>query len=512
MQLSAADKLSISPPHVFQIQEQGPDNIRQPEIMPDLSKLNDDFDTVLGVLIPAFQQAQIGFWNGLDEDSQVSRMLWLEHTIKAALLENLPRQGLADDAKAAMYALLDGVHDSLAVEAIQVTLGTDGGAHTVTLPDLLLITTSGNRNLVLQCKPCGSVRRHVDLPSFATALQRQLAQRYRFEALSWAHRPVIGQPFAFQARQLLNDILDDIGRLRLGGLATVDELERQLRQVSDPSAYFFDLPSQERTAPAVSPPRWLLNASAEDRYAYHTALLDLAANQGRSKGCTSLGDVEDIRDYAARRLRETLQTSYPDKAVHDPNDVHIRISQAIIGAGTQGQSLFLRTVPLTDLAVSRLRLEAGEVMSGMNFEDGSPVTDWLSIDQIRGLIHQVDIGGHYPSYLKDQVNTQPRRAERIRQHAREWRYALRFSTLKAKIEQQLGETASQAILRFCQRMSNGVDLLRIAPWRFFAHLALRQAMWRTGCSLSKYRQAAAGSCTAPSMPTGRCRNFRPSNC
>ncbi|MBH3389471.1 hypothetical protein I5S62_10085 [Pseudomonas putida] len=466
VQPSAADKLSISPPHVFQIQEQGPDNIRQPEIIPDLTKLSDDFDTVLGALIPTFQQAQIGFWNGLDEDSQVSRMLWLEHTIKAALLENLPRQGLADDEKAAMYALLDGVFDSLAVEAIQVTLGTDGEARTVTLPDLLLITTSGTRNLVLQCKPCGSVHRHVDLPSFATALQRQLAQSYRFEALSWAHTPVTGRPFAFQARQLLNDILDDIGRLRIGGLATVDELERQLRQVSDPSAHFFDLPSQERTAPAVSPPRWLLNASAEDRYAYHTALLDLAANQGRSKGCTSLGDVEDIRDYAARRLRETLQARYPDKAVHDPNEVHIRISQAIIGAGTQGQSLFLRTVPLTDLAISRLRLEAGEVMTGLSFEDGSPVKDWLSIEQIRALIHQVDIGAHYPTYLQDQVRTEPRRSERIRQHAREWRYALRFSTLKAKIERQLGETASQAMLRFCQGMDNGADLLRIAPLAF----------------------------------------------
>lgn len=466
VQPSAADKLSISPPHVFQIQEQGPDNIRQPEIIPDLTKLSDDFDTVLGALIPAFQQAQIGFWNGLDEDSQASRMLWLEHTIKAALLENLPRQGLADDEKAAMYALLDGAFDSLAVEAIQVTLGTDGEARTVTLPDLLLITTSGTRNLVLQCKPCGSVHRHVDLPSFATALQRQLAQSYRFEALSWAHTPVIGRPFAFQARQLLNGILDDIGRLRIGGLATVDELERQLRQVSDPSAHFFDLPSQERTAPAVRPPRWLLNASAEDRYAYHTALLDLAANQGRSKGCTSLSDVEDIRDYAARRLRETLQARYPDKAVHDPNEVHIRISQAIIGAGTQGQSLFLRTVPLTDLAISRLRLEAGEVMTGLSFEDGSPVKDWLSIEQIRALIHQVDIGAHYPTYLQDQVRTEPRRSERIRQHAREWRYALRFSTLKAKIERQLGETASQAMLRFCQGMDNGADLLRIAPLAF----------------------------------------------
>lgn len=165
-------------------------------------------------------------------------------------------------------------------------------------------------------------------------------------------------------------------------------------------------------------------------------------------------------------MRETLQARYPDKAVHDPNEVHIRISQAIIGAGTQGQSLFLRTVPLTDLAISRLRLEAGEVMTGLSFEDGSPVKDWLSIEQIRALIHQVDIGAHYPTYLQDQVRTEPRRSERIRQHAREWRYALRFSTLKAKIERQLGETASQAMLRFCQGMDNGADLLRIAPLAF----------------------------------------------
>ncbi|MCX2887662.1 hypothetical protein OO258_05410 [Pseudomonas sp. DCB_BI] len=466
VQLGTADTLSISPPQVFQIQEQGQDNIGHPAIMPDLAKLNDDFDTVLGALIPAFQQAQIGFWNGLDEHSQTSRMLWLEHTLQAALLQSLPRQGLNDDEKAAIYALLDGVPDGLVIEAVQATLGTDEGTHTITLPDLLVSITTGGRSLLLQCRPCGSVHRHVDLARFATALQRQLAQRYRFQTLSWAHTPVRGRPFAFQARQLLNAILDDIGRLRIGGVATIEELERQLRQVSDPSAYFVNLPSGDQAAPAVSPPQWLANANAQDRYTYHTALLDLAANQGRSKGRTSLGDVEDIRDYAARRLRETLQSSYPDMASYEPNDVHIRISQAIIGAGAQGQSLFLHTVPLTDLAISRLRLQAGEVMSGISFADGSPVTGWLSIDQIRGLIHQVDIGGHYPSYLKGQVNTQPRRAERIRQHAREWRYALRFSTLKAKIERQLGETASQALLGFCQGMDVGADRLRIAPLAF----------------------------------------------
>lgn len=467
MQLGTTDTLSISPPHVFLVQVQGQDSIRQPEIRPDLTKLNDAFDMVLGSLIPAFQQAQIGFWNGIDEDSQISRITWLEHTIKAALLENLPRQGLDDEEKTAIYSLLDGVSDSLTIAAIQVTLTTVDVTHSFTLPDLLLSSsTLGNGDRVLQCKPCGSVRRHADMASFASALQRQLAQRYRFETLSWAQTPVTGRPFAFQARQLLNGILDDIGRLRIGSLATSNELERQLHQVSDPSAYFLSLPSKEQTSPAVSPPQWLSNASMEDRYAYHAALLDLAASQGRSNGSTSLGDVEDISRYAARRLREQLRASHPNKPVPDPDKVNIRISQAIIGPGTQGQSLFLRTMTLTDLAISRLRLEAGEVMTGVSIEGGSPADDWLGIEQIRELIHLVNVGGQYANYLKDQVRTEPRRSERIRQHAREWRYALRFSTLKARIERQLGEPASQAILDFCQSADIATGRLRIAPLAF----------------------------------------------
>ncbi|MFJ4154406.1 hypothetical protein ACIPZF_06285 [Pseudomonas sp. NPDC089752] len=460
VQLGAADTLSINPPQVFRLQEQGQD---QPEIVPDLTKLNEDFNTLLETLIPDFQQAQIGFWNGYDEDSQVSRMLWLEHTIKAALLDSLPRQDLKEHEKAALYALLDGVSDSLTVEAIQVTLATDEGAHSFTLPDLLLTAAGGGQGFVLHCKPCGSVHRHVDLASFAATLQRQLVQHYRFDTLSWARTTVIGRPFAFQARQLLNGILDDIDRLHTGGVASIGELEQLLRQVSDPSTYFLDLPAPEQAA-AISPPQWLAGASAEDRYAYHCALLDLAATQGRSQGATSFGDIEDIRRYAARRLREQLQANHPDKAPLDPDKVNIRISQSIIGPGTQGQSLYLRSVTLTDLAISRLRPEAGEVMSGISTAQGSPPLDWLSIEQVRELVHQVDAGGQYAIYLQDQVSTEPRRAERISQHASEWRYALRFSVLKAKIERQLDEPASQALLDFCQGTGSGG--LRIAPLAF----------------------------------------------
>ncbi|MFJ4441425.1 hypothetical protein ACIPZ8_04945 [Pseudomonas sp. NPDC089422] len=462
LQPGSTDRLSISPPQVFRIQEQGPDSASQPEITPDLTRLRNDYDTLLGTLISVFQQAQVGFWNGLDEDSQVSRMRWLEHTIKATLLDNLPRLGLEEDEKAAVYAMLDGVVDGLVIEAVQVTLGTGNGTHTFTLPDLLLTTTGGSRPRVLQCKPCGSVRSHANLASFAAELQTALALRYRFDTLSWARTTLIGRPLACQARQLLNGILDDIGRLRIGAVATIDELELQLRQVSDPSAHFPSQPSQEQALPAVSVPQWLANASSEDRHAYHAALLDLAASQGHSKGSTSLGDIEDIHRYAARRLREQLQASHPYKALPDPDKVIIRISQSITGPGAQGQSLFLRTTSLTDLAISRLRLGAGEVMTGIS----SPMADGLNIEQIRALIHQVDIGGQYPAYLNDKVKAEPRRARRIRQHAKEWRYALRFSALKAKIERQLGETASQAILDFCQGPGNATDRARISPLAF----------------------------------------------
>ena len=466
VQLGTSDRLSINPPDIFYIQAQGLDSRTQPEITADLSRLNSDFDAVLATLVEAYQQAQIGFWNGLDEQSQVSRMLWMELTIKATLLENLARQGLEADARSALFALLDGASEGLTVEAVNVTLNAPGGAHAFTLPDLLISASPGSDAGILQCKPCGAVRKHADLPSFAAALQTELVQRYHFETMSWAHTPVIGRPFAFQARQLLNGILDDIASLRIDGVTTRDALEQQLRQASDPSTHFLGQPLQEQPLASISPPAWLANASAEERYAYHDALLDLAVSQGQSKGATSLGDIEDIHRYTARRLQEQLQASHPDRTAHDPDQVFIRISQSIVGSGTQGQSLFLRRQSLTDLAISRVRPEAGEVMTGISIGEGEPTDEWLSIEQVRDLIHQVDVGGQYPGYLQDKVKSEPRRAERIRQHAREWRHTLRFSTLKAKIEKHLGEPASQALLDFCKGSGSATGEVRIAPLAF----------------------------------------------
>lgn len=464
--LASTDLPSTAPPRVFQVQEQGSGSTGQPEITLDLARLNNGLDSVLGALLETFQQAQISFWNGLDEASQVSRVHWLEHTIRAALLCNVQNQGLGTDEKATLYALLASATEGLAISTVRVSLKTAANTLLLTLPDLLLTTTQGSRKPGLYCKPGGIVRCFTSLPAFASALQDELAQRYRFDNLTWARTPLSGDPFAFQARQLLNAILDDIERLRLGALTSISDLQSQLHQLSDPAVHFLNQACPMQDLPSISPPAWLSAAKPADRYTYHAALLDLAARQGQSNGSTSLGDIDDLQRYASRRLREQLQSHYPNMAQHDPDKVFITVSQAIIGSSVPGsQSLPLRQTSLTDLAISRLRLGAGEVMTGVKVPDGAKPEDWLSIEQIRALIHAVDIGGQYPRYLEDSVAVEPRKHERIRQHAQEWRSHLLFSTLKANIEHQLTEPANQALLAFCQGSAD-TQQLRIAPLAF----------------------------------------------
>lgn len=466
LQLSPGDRPSIAPPQPFQVQVEETGGSKKRAIALDLSRLNEDLEHVLGALLEKFQQAQVGFWNGIDQTSQFCRMRWLEHTIKAALISNMHDQGLDNDEKAALYALLAEAHEDLVVSAVSVSLKTAGGTLPVTLAGLLLSMTQGSRRLLMHCKPDGRVRSFTDLAAFASALQDELARGYRFERLSWAHTPVIGDPFAFQARQMLNAMLEDIERLRLGSLTSVSDLQNQLHRLTDPSVHFLNRACRVHDSPAVSLPAWLADAEGSDRHAYHAALLDLAAQQGQSKGSTSLSDVDDLQRYARRRLREQLQSSYPQVAQHDPDKVLIEVSQSIVGNTIQGgQSLPLRRVSLTDLAIARLRLGAGEVMTGVTVPTGAKPGGWLSIEQINALIHEVDIGGQYPRYLDTTVAKQPRRGERIRQYAREWRGHLLFSTLKASIQQQLSEPARDALLACCQGNGDGQPL-RIAPLAF----------------------------------------------
>ena len=252
------------------------------------------------------------------------------------------------------------------------------------------------------------------------------------------------------------------------GLPSVTELEANFARVSDPSPHFLDQACQVDDLPSVKLPGWLVNAKPAERFDYHAALLDLAASQGQFKGTTSLGDIDSISRYASRRLREQLQVAYQGKATCNPDALLISISERLEGSSpTAPQSLFLREETLTELAISRLG--SSEVATRISNADGTPYKGELTLEDIESLILKADIGGSYPKYVNDKVNTQPRRAARISQFAREWRSQLRFSTLKAACEGQLDEATRKALLDACSPADDKALGHASPRWPFSAH-------------------------------------------
>jgi len=468
LSLASADQLSLAPPKVFRAQEQGDDS-SQPQIDLDMQKLNSDLNACLAALPQACQLAMASFWNGCDDDAQVTRLGWLEQVIKAALLDNAHRQQLGEPEQRMLFSLLAGAEDELSVHALQVTLSLGASSWHPPIPDLLITARQATGDRLLCCKPSGIVRSYPDESTFANALRDELAGRYRFDRLSWATQVVQGDPLAFQAVQVLNVTLDDVRRVRLAGIPNVRALESTLAAVGNPAMQFLNQPMLNPEHPAITLPGWLKTATPNERFRYHAALLELAALLGQAREQAPFADIEDITGYANRRLREQLRADHPAVAQLDPDRVLIRISQAVpASAPADARALYLRSETLTELAIARLRLDAGEVMTGISDSSGKGMDDWLNLEQVRALVHAVDVGAEYPRYVKAQAYASPRHAQRVSQYQREWWNTLLLATLQSRIENNLSDAASQALVDACQANKALAGRARVAPLALLA--------------------------------------------
>ena len=458
---TAADVLSIAPPEPFLAQAAGANPGNRPAIGINLENLNADLDQLLVALPQAFQQAQAGFWAASDATSGLSRLHWLAHTLKAALLAGIERQGLPAQAKHVLYSTIDGSQAGFTLHALQITLD-DHAART--LPDLLI---TGEPNLVLWCMPSGAVRSYQSLAAFAEALGQALAERYQFSRLSWAKQLLETDPFHHQACALLNDILDKLGRLQLSTITTVQALEEAFSLASDPADSFFALPVLDAALPAIAPPGWLARTDASGHLLYADALLDLAASQARSQNQQSFETIEDLQRYTTRRLRERMQLDHPGHSVPDPEQLLVEISVVVpLSSAGPAQLDYLKSMSLTELAIARLHSDANEVASGLVDSSARPLDSWLTLDYIERLITNVDVGGQYPGYVAEQLQTSTLKAARIEQHASQWRHTLRFAALRARLEGKLCALACQAIGDFCQNRQTPPASLGIAPLAF----------------------------------------------
>ncbi|WP_460417256.1 hypothetical protein [Pseudomonas sp. microsymbiont 2] len=462
--LSPSDHLSIAPPLVFQAQAQSTG--RQPVDL-DMSILNSLFDDLLENLVEIFLQAQISFWNGSENATAVPRLRWMEQIIKASLLGTIERQDLDEVEKAALYTLVNGGNDTLAIHGLQVTLGQQDSAHDLILPDLLVAVQRDNRQRLLWCKPSGTVRSFASIPAFANALRDELADLYRFDAMAWASNALTDDAFSYQATQLLNAMLERIDRLQLHAIDTVDDLETLFSTLSDPGSAFPDHAEVLHQALEVPQPAWLVKASTEDRFQYHMALLELSAAQVLAKGVSSLEGIDNLRAYAARRLREQMHADHPDKTQHDPGQLLISIAQRVQISSTGPVRLeYLRTVTLVDLAISRLNDSDQEVATTIAIAGKQSDDLWIDLDYVQQLIHRVDIGGQYPIYVNRQMQDSTNSAARLARFSTEWRYGLLLSALQAKIEGQLKERPWQVLADFCRGKDDASPRLSMAQLAF----------------------------------------------
>ncbi|BBU42196.1 hypothetical protein PPTS312_01110 [Pseudomonas putida] len=461
MALKPTDQLSLNPPAIFRPQHVAPAiDIR-------MADLNTDYDDVLATLSETFQQAQVSFWNSRDGDSDVTRLRWMQQVLKAALLGTLERQGLDSDQKALLYAILAQAGTEANVQGLQVSLASPGSTVHEVIPDLLITGNQNARDLVLWCKPSGTVRGFNGITAFTTALRDELSEHHTFDTMSWACTALTEDPFSYQARQLLNGLLQKIDRVQLGAIEHVADLEALFNTLSDPSSIFPACFHLVQSTPAIPLPDWLESATVTDRFQYHTALLKLSAGQMLAQGETSLDGIETLQQYTVRRLREQMRDDHPNQQPCHPDQVLITISQVVQMSSVGPAKLeYLKTISLTELAISRLQLGSDQVASAIQLAGQQPTSSWMDLDYVNALIVAVDVGGQYPQFVHDQLQTSTDIDKRRQRFAEEWRNALLLSALHAKIAGQLSERNWQVVADFCHREAHSGTSLKMGPLSF----------------------------------------------
>lgn len=428
-------------------------------------KLAGPLEKMLPLLPDYLQQAQIDYWNG---DGQVDRDLWLQQVLRASLLQGLEEADLEEAERACLRQLLLGSTDDIGVQAVRVQMHLGDRQSSELLPGLLVTTLDTQPPLVLWCQPDGEVRSFDSLSAFGQALQLQMARRCEFDRMSWSGFTAQGDAFALQSGLLLEVLLERQARVRWGAGGSVAELERQVDGAFDPSQFFAQRSNVPAKPVALQLPAGIERAGPGGQAIYLQAMLDLTLLQGSAGGERALDGVDDLRTYAARRLREEMLADHPVDANYFAEDLLLTVDTFVNdghGLGF-GQKIDSRIVTLTELAIGRLDASLGGVVTHIAHRNEQLIMDWMNVDYLRELVARVDIGGTYPTYVNDLLAGATDNAERIARFGRQWRITLMFDAARAVVVNRLDVSTYGAVARFCRDGDAQAAGVRIAPMAF----------------------------------------------
>lgn len=440
--------------------------------------LNAELTTLLNGLLQTFEEAQVSFWNALAGGLDVTRLRWMEHVLKVALLTCIERQGLGAHEKKSLYAALDGDSVTSQAFALRVSLLYQGLSTELKLADWLLIDKSSTEATYLWCKPCGIVHGFRSEQELGSAMQAAMADRHDFDELHWSHHPLSINPFEFQALQLLAGSIEGVESLELGSFESAEKLQEQLHHLSDPASHFSDLIQIDEHTWESLIPNWVRQASPQHHYDYGRLLMEWVVAQTNSHYSLGSTHVESIEQYAIRRLCEQMHTDHPQQTALDPNLLMITVEAnestvpiedvfSDIALRPATPDISTRDISLAQLAIFRLDVDRGEFTTQVRRRDNDqPLPDGLTLEYLESLIETVDIGRTYPCYLKQQLDVAATHPGWLRDCAQAWRKSLLLNAFKAVATNRLSADAFNMIADFCNAPEAHGQLVSIAPLAF----------------------------------------------
>ncbi|MGU3310066.1 dermonecrotic toxin domain-containing protein [Pseudomonas sp. M5A4_2d] len=424
--------------------------VLKPAALPliDMQVIAQLIDALPSSLYLYFQHTLADYWSATDSHGS-SRWQWLGEFLNGQMtavaagpsgLTEIQRDMLA--VTAAWPGRLERLPRSRPTTYayfIETTLSSAGKAVRLLTPDLLLVRDQQ----VLLCSLAGAVEPFDSMDAFGETWGARMQNQFQCDSITWRRNEPEGNVFEQQAGLILNQQLEDLASLSFQGQSEA-ALNQALNKLTDPALLFTKVPvpsaahlqKVDRQLPA-----WLKHASADDRFAYHRHLQDMARVMKQNQGRSFNEGIANIHSFSRDALRKQMQTDHED---YDPDELVLDFA---VAAGYPGGAGIIEHVrmSLTELALKNL---AGKPKGTLTLAAKSAETlpDWMTTDYLlgsQGLIQRVDIGTAYPQKIKDLLLTDTSDArQRETLFTRELKVHLPMQALEYRIRQQYGVTTT----------------------------------------------------------------------
>ncbi|MBF6040688.1 DUF4200 domain-containing protein [Pseudomonas sp. P154a] len=410
----------------------------------------DAIGCLLNALAPqlfiAYQHQQLDYWN---QETSPSTPRW--HSLAQSLQDIWspdPASNWDADEKAMAQAVFAHPERATRPQDKYLTkaclIDTDWvesavSEHLRVLDIAVFVGTLGERTLVLTHSIAEGFKRYDSVAALGETVFAPLGTSSIEQTLQWRLYEPEGNFFHHQACALIALEVEAIGALSAVQHASVTKRSPQISAAAKSFTEFEALPSSRFSKVQGLLTGWLKNALSADLTRYSRHLMDLAQLREQDAGKTFDEGISSLPAFALQTLQEQMIKDHPAAADLDLQDIEISITSVVVlGAVVIPGKTQTTTLSLIELALQNLiAVPLGN--KTVNCKSGDAVPVWMTPAYLEKLVTQVDIGGVYPTLIKQKLLDDPQEAQRRQVlYTRHLRTQLPLQALQHKMRGEAG--------------------------------------------------------------------------